>query len=293
MVHNLTPTIEWISQCIETERENEASLSLWRALYDYGQLEAAPKHNLPPLPEGAAPAVVYVTGDFSLLNSQSSLFHGIEKGDDLVYFTYGEGAELYAQKRKEPVLRFLSVCYIPPQMLGSYQGQVDRMTVLTQGKLEVWMRPLFIQKKVSGLVGYEKSVDPRWGVSWSSSYERFSYSLLLQDQIPKDSPTTEIDKQRPEIPIGLRLGLQRAIVEEYDKRNVLWNQVLDRIVMQLFDEDWLIHAYSIPEYIPILLEEVGYYVEQIRSIPAEEKYIDRVASHLELWWTKGEYVYAL
>jgi hypothetical protein len=295
MLNSVAPAIEWISARIESEVRKSASYSLWSALYYHHQ--STPSLKLPAPPMGAAPRLVYVAG--TLKGFKNHLFSKIEQTDKIVFLVYDEEYlkdehDYRVLASSEPVLRYMTICYIPVQLISNYQEDVHRITVFTEGKPEIWMRTLLAMRKVCGLVGWDKPVNENWQVNWLTSYESFSYSLLLEDQ-QRHSAETRLpllgDKQM--IPIGLKLGLQRALKETNNrKRTELWLQTLDVAAAQLLDEYWIIHQPQIEHYLPQLIDKVIQYLEVVQSLPAGPENVNKAAVLMEQWWTMEEILYA-
>lgn len=294
MWNKTAPAIEWIMARMESDVRNAASYSLWIALYYHNQAGANLKLPAPPL--GSAPRLVYVTG--ALTGFKNHFFSKLEQTDKIVFLVYtkeneGQLKEEYDYRvlnSSETVLRYMTICYIPVSLISNYQEKLHRMTVFTQGKPEIWMRSLLTKRKVCGLVGWEKPINENWQVNWSASYESFSYSLLLEDQLlQKEEEKLPLLGDKNMIPIGLKLGLQRALKETNDrKKRELWTQTLDGAVAQLLDEHWLIHQPPIEHYLPQVLDKVITYLELVRNLPASSENVNRAWVLLEQWWTREE-----
>lgn len=295
MIHNLAPTIEWISNWIEKEGKT-THFSLWRALYDYGAGTSDMNPKLPKPPRETAPSLRYVTG---CLGQLAESFTKLEQMEEFVFIVYRSDGDKginniyrmsngrFVMETDKDAFRFITIGYIPPKILTQYQKEISRLAVFTTGQPEVWMRSLLLQKKVSGLVGWEKKVDPTWDVNWCVSYDEFSYSLLLQDEKTKKNHKVTTFKSENMIPAGLKLGLQRALKEEDKKaREQLWKKALDEAVAHILDEQWLVHPVPVHRHISHLIEMITHYLEQIRTIPAESENVSKVFSLFELWWIK-------
>ncbi|WP_458413051.1 hypothetical protein ACNQFZ_19975 [Schinkia sp. CFF1] len=294
MMIDVGAVIEWISTCIEREQQGgPPTLSLWNELYSYGQLDENMNHKLPALPDGAAPLVVYVTGVLDEIRQRKGPFYHMQEPEDLIFMVYGEGDKSLGghgsiMKCSSPLLRYVTICFVPFRVIKFYQSEIDRFVVFTHGKPEKWMHSLFLKKKVAGLVGWQHMIDDNWHVNWSVSYDDFTYGLFLDVADVQEAGKTEaLMPQYPNTPVGLKLGLQRALKEGNSKlREQLWKQTIDRAAMQMLDEYWLLNHIEIKEFVPELMEKVRDYLYQIRSIPPQESNINRVGEFLKWWLQK-------
>ncbi|MCQ6274782.1 hypothetical protein JMM81_07335 [Bacillus sp. V3B] len=288
----MIPVIEWISNCIELERKSKnTTLSLWEELYDFGQTGDQARRNLPILPEGAASVVMYVTGTLDEIRQTRGPFQYMKEPNDLVFLIYGEEEQRHENgftwKRPDPLLHYLTICYIPQNMVRFYQDELDRFIILTRGKPEIWMRSLLKKNKVAGLVGWAHKLDPTWHVSWSVSYLDFSYGLFLKDDFDGSRQVQKSVHRCPNMPHGLKLGLQRALKEgDTQKKEQLWRQTMDQAAMQMLDEYWLLNGVAIKEFMPQLVRKVNDYYHHIRSIPSEEANVNRVEDFFQWWLQK-------
>ena len=291
MVNEVIPVIEWISNCIELERKsNNTTLSLWNELYDFGQIDDQARRNLPILPEGAAPVVVYVTGTLDEIRQTKGPFQHMKEPTDLIFLIYGEENQShgnsFTRTRKDPMLHYLTICYIPQNMVKYYQAEIERFIIFTRGKPEIWMRSLLKKNKVTGLVGWEHKLDPTWHVSWTVPYWDFSYAWFLKNDVDDSRQMKKSVHSTPNTPNGLKLGLQRALKEvNAEQKEQLWRQTMDQAAMQMLDEYWLLNGVSIKKFIPELVGKVNDYYHHIRSIPQEATNVNRVEDFFK-WWLR-------
>lgn len=284
----MIPVTEWISNCIELERNsNKTDTSLWKELYEFGQVDDKINHHLPMYPEEAAPVTVYVTGKIDGIREKKGPFYHLQEPNDLVYLIYGEEDECadnsYIWKRPDSLLRYLTICYVPQNKIKCVQKEIKRFIVFTVGKPEIWMRNLLKKSKVAGLLGWEDQIDPTWYVSWSASYRDFSYALFLKDDVNFSSRVKKSAHFCPNIPSGLKLGLQRALRGHNDEqREQLWREALDLTAMQMLEEYWLYNALDIKEFVPELVKKVIEY-HHIRSIPPNETSVIGVEESFKKW----------
>ncbi|MGR5981733.1 hypothetical protein ACT7CN_05175 [Bacillus cereus] len=89
MVNKMVPVIEWISNCIELERNsNSATISLWSELYELGQIGRDFGRKLPSQPKDAAPLVVYVTGKLDEIQKRKGPFQYVKEPTDIIFLTF-------------------------------------------------------------------------------------------------------------------------------------------------------------------------------------------------------------
>ena len=91
MDNKMVPVIEWISNCIELERNsNSTTISLWSELYEFGQIGKGFDRKLPLRPKNVAPLVVYVTGRIDEIQKRKGPFQYIKEPKDVIFLTFGE-----------------------------------------------------------------------------------------------------------------------------------------------------------------------------------------------------------
>jgi hypothetical protein len=310
MIRDWQNVIQWISLNIEAAMMEKEEYSLWRALYDYGVREIGP--SLPVPPPSAAPAVVYISGKAEALQRIGGLLRLIDPDLEGAYLSYrtspatnrewtGNAATGQPQVRQaahpswsyyessEPFLLYLTVCYISPAVLNRYGDSIGKVTLVTSGRPEMWMKPLLEQRKVCGLVGWERSIDPAWEVNWSSSHQAFEWSKLLNNYATAKA-VREVAGSRanPKLPFGLKMGLQRALAERDEtKRGQLWRQTLDSAAARLLDEKWLNDPGPVPVILPALMQQVRKYLTEVACLPAMASNLEVAVSGMAGWSKEG------
>jgi hypothetical protein len=293
MEPSIISSIEWISERMESEAE-PTSYSLWSTLYYEGLTKSQIQKNLPKPPDGAAPTIVFITGPLSAFKSFKGPLGKIGSQEAIVFLVNsGKKKEqlrsypvCFVLESIEPVLKYITICYIPPNLIINYLDEIGRIAVFTTGKPELWMRPLLLKQKVFGLVNWGNRIEDDWKVKWSVVGDDFSYSLFLQDKSFVKAKKVSLIGDKNLIPVGLKLGLQRALKEDNPiKRLELWERAMDEAATQLLDEEWLLKQSPIDSYLPVLMEKVSYYLEVIRSISPDVTHLDQIIEMLELWCT--------
>ncbi|MDA1800404.1 hypothetical protein [Bacillus cereus group sp. BY6-1LC] len=292
MDNKMVPVIEWISNCIELERNsNSATISLWSELYELGQIGRDFDRKLPPQPKDAAPLVVYVTGRLDEIQKRKGPFQYVKEPTNIIFLTFGETnhfSEIDAiWECPDPLLKYITICYVPPKMIKFYQEDLKKCVIFSLGKPEIWMRSLLKQKKVAGIVGWNHRIEDDWRLDWSVSYQEFSYELLLRNTSNTSSQTKRLVHSIPKLPKGLKLGLQRALKEEkIGSKERTWKQTIDQFAMQMLDEYWLLNGFPIQKFVPVLVEKVYNYHYFARNIPPQEECINQVECFFDTWLKK-------
>ena len=132
MDNKMVPVIEWISNCIELERNsNSTTISLWSELYEFGQIGKGFDRKLPLRPKNVAPLVVYVTGRIDEIQKRKGPFQYIKEPKDVIFLTFGESnhfSEIDAiWECPDPLLKYITICYVPPKIIKFYQENLKNV----------------------------------------------------------------------------------------------------------------------------------------------------------------------
>lgn len=255
--------IVWLAQQLEKQKVSSEP-SLWNALR-YAQFKQMTETE-------QRKRQVYITGEPQVLFEMTNLCDSIAMLQNVITFK--------DDKYTHPALQWMNITYYPPNRLDQLDNH-QTVSLFVDNRLPLWSRSLFMDNKVCNVVGIEDipSVQCFPNVTFYKA-EIFSYMHLLDDVIVKKEKEFVRPKQQllPEVPKQYALKLATTT-----NSNELI-AILDEAAASMLNIYWLQNHPPLPQWMPILLREIGEYLFIQKNIVAKGNVLDK----LKVWGNRDK-----
>lgn len=260
--------IIWLAKAFE-KAEITAEPSLWNALREDAKnankiIVENKRH-------------VYITGDQQVVFELTGLFDSIALLNDVIKLTN--------ENNIHPALSWMDISYYPPSEIKNLPEGV-RVTLFISERLPIWSRPLFTNHKVATIVGLKEfpGVANIRNINFHL-IENFSYEYLLDDiQLNENNKRNMSNEQiLTEVPKQYVLKLW-ALQEKNEFQTI--GEILDEIAIYMLNTYWLQNKPEFPQWMPILLKEIEYFLH----MKDKEYDIEKLIDELKVWGQRDKRV---